>query len=570
MLFLSNFSKLLFIVNKKYSSLIFFIFMIIFSGVLDLGSLSVVLPFFETIFGQGEMVSLKSDKYFLNYITNMFSDNLLKNFSFFLIFIFFLKMIVSIFINGYITAFVFKNIANLQVKLLRSYLQLEYSQFLKDIPSTYVRNIREFSTQCLQALQAYLTIISEIVILSIIMVYLLFIDFASVISILLIFSLLGVFYSSFFRPMLIKFGERRINAIKIVYKIITESISGFREINLLKKNNFFLKIIKEKSYQIYKNEVKASVISFSPRYLIEFIIIFLIIAYFYFSFNSGQKVEDILPIVGVFGLASIRILPGVSSIIHNTTIINFISPIIDEIFSILKKNSFQNNKEQIHKNDKLINFETIEFKNLNFKYEKSKSKILNDFNFKINKGELVALFGETGKGKSTFLDVFLGFHKNFTGEIFINNNSIDTEQYKGMLQGNASYIPQKPFFLNDSILRNITLENNDNLIDEIKLNKILNCCLINEMFKKNKINLSTILGEEGVQLSGGEMQKINLARGLYNSKQLLILDEATNNLDEKSETEIILNLKKYNSDMLIILVTHNKNNFKFCSKVINF
>ena len=92
-----------------------------------------------------------------------------------------------------------------------------------------------------------------------------------------------------------------------------------------------------------------------------------------------------MPVVGVFGLASIRILPGVSSIIHNTTIINFISPIIDEIFLILKKNNFHNNKEQIHKNNNLINFETIEFKNLNFKYEKSKSKILNDFNFKIKK-----------------------------------------------------------------------------------------------------------------------------------------------------------------------------------------
>ena len=90
------------------------------------------------------------------------------------------------------------------------------------------------------------------------------------------------------------------------------------------------------------------------------------------------------------------------------------------------------------------------------------------------------------------------------------------------------------------------------------------------MFKKNKINVNTIIGEEGVQLSGGEMQKINLARGLYNSKQLLILDEATNNLDEKSETEVISNLKTYDNDMLIILVTHNKNNLKFCSKVVNF
>ena len=81
-------------------------------------------------------------------------------------------------------------------------------------------------------------------------------------------------------------------------------------------------------------------------------------------------------------------------------------------FLILKKNNFHNNKEQIHKNNNLINFETIEFKNLNFKYEKSKSKILNDFNFKIKKGELVALFGETGKGKSTFLDVFWDFTKS--------------------------------------------------------------------------------------------------------------------------------------------------------------
>ena len=544
--------------------------MIIFSGVLDLGGLSIIVPFFETVFDQSKTISVNSDKYFLNFITNLFSDNLLRNFSLFLIFIFFLKMFMSIFIKGYITAFVFKNIANLQVKLLKSYLQLEYSEFLKDIPSTYVRNIREFSTQCLQALQAYLTIISEIVILSIIMAYLLFIDFVSVISIILIFSSLGIFYSFIFRPMLVKFGERRINAIKIVYKIITESISGFREINLLKKNNFFLKIIKEKSYQIYKNEVKASVISFSPRYFIEFIIIFLIIAYFYFSFSSGEKVEDILPIVGVFGLASIRILPGVSSIVHNTTIINFISPIVGEIFSILKKNSFQNNKDQIHKNGKIINFNSIEFENLNFKYEKGKSKVLNDFNFKINKGELVALFGETGKGKSTFLDVFLGFHKKFTGNILINNNLINPENYKELLQGNASYVPQKPFFLNDSILRNITLEDDDKKINRIKLNKILDCCLINEMFKKNKINVNTIIGEEGVQLSGGEMQKINLARGLYNSKQLLILDEATNNLDEKSETEVISNLKTYDNDMLIILVTHNKNNLKFCSKVVNF
>ena len=544
--------------------------MIIFSGVLDLGGLSIIVPFFETVFDQGKTISVNSDKYFLNFITNLFSDNLLRNFSLFLIFIFFLKMFMSIFIKGYITAFVFKNIANLQVKLLKSYLQLEYSEFLKDIPSTYVRNIREFSTQCLQALQAYLTIISGIVILSIIMAYLLFIDFVSVISIILIFSSLGIFYSFIFRPMLVKFGERRINAIKIVYKIITESISGFREINLLKKNNFFLKIIKEKSYQIYKNEVKASVISFSPRYFIEFIIIFLIIAYFYFSFSSGEKVEDILPIVGVFGLASIRILPGVSSIVHNTTIINFISPIVGEIFSILKKNSFQNNKDQIHKNGKIINFNSIEFENLNFKYEKGKSKVLNDFNFKINKGELVALFGETGKGKSTFLDVFLGFHKKFTGNILINNDLINPENYKELLQGNASYVPQKPFFLNDSILRNITLEDDDKKINRIKLNKILDCCLINEMFKKNKINVNTIIGEEGVQLSGGEMQKINLARGLYNSKQLLILDEATNNLDEKSETEVISNLKTYDNDMLIILVTHNKNNLKFCSKVVNF
>ena len=131
-------------------------------------------------------------------------------------------------------------------------------------------------------------------------------------------------------------------------------------------------------------------------------------------------------------------------------------------------------------------------------------------------------------------------------------------------------MPQKPFFLNDSILRNITLEDDDKKINRIKLNKILDCCLINEMFKKNKINVNTIIGEEGVQLSGGEMQKINLARGLYNSKQLLILDEATNNLDEKSETEVISNLKTYDNDMLIILVTHNKNNLKFCSKVVNF
>ncbi len=336
MLFLSNFSKLLQIVNKKYSSLIFFIFMIIFSGILDLGGLSIIVPFFDLIFDQENNSSFQNN-YFIDLITHFFDNNTLRNFSIFLIIIFFLKMVMSILIKAYIAAFVFKNIANLQVKLLKSYLNLEYSDFLKDIPSTYVRNIREFSTQCLQALQCYLTIVSELIILLIIMSYLLFIDFKSVISIIFIFASLGITYTFFFRPLLVKFGEKRIYAIKIVYKIIAESIAGFREINLLKKNNFFINIIKTRAYQIYKNEVKSNIISFTPRYLIEFIIIFLIIFYFYFSFSSGQSIQKILPIVGVFGLASLRILPGVSSIIHNTTIINFISPIIGEIFSIIKK-----------------------------------------------------------------------------------------------------------------------------------------------------------------------------------------------------------------------------------------
>jgi len=567
--FLSNFRKLLLIVDKTYLSLTFLFLIFFFSGILDLIGLSIIFPYLQTVLNQEEMGGVFSDNFFLKFLNNFDSENLLRNLTLVLIFIFFLKMIVSIVIKTLINSFVYKNIASLQVKLLKSYLKLEYSDFLKDMPSTYVRNIREFSTNCLQSLQAYLTILSEFIILSIVMLYLFYIDFLSVIIIIIFTSTLAITYSIFFRPLLNKFGEKRVNAIKAVYKIILEGISGFKEINILKKEKFFLNTIKTKADDIYINEVKASVISFSPRYVVEFMLILFIICYLSISLAMGKDLKYIVPIIGVFGVAGLRILPGTSAILHNITIINFITPIVNIIYNILKSDNEKIKiKKKYNQNIPAI-LNKIEFKKINFKYENSDLKILNNVNFKIEQGEFIGIHGDTGKGKSTLIDIVLGFHKNFDGEIFLNNKKINHDDYRIFLQSNVSYVPQKPFIISDSIITNITLENIDEKINHQRLDQTLKHFFIDKLFAKRKINLKTVIGEDGTQLSGGETQKINLARGFYNAGKLLILDEATNQLDEETERKIIQNLKNQNKNCSIILVTHSKSNLDYCDRVIN-
>ena len=219
------------------------------------------------------------------------------------------------------------------------------------------------------------------------------------------------------------------------------------------------------------------------------------------------------------------------------------------------KNEIQNSaqeNESINSKREKLNQEIlkINIRDLNYKYRDN--KILKEFNFEILKKDKIFMSGETGSGKSTLLDIISGLNVSYDGQVIINDTITLDHLTVKMIRDKISYCSQNPYLFEDTLKDNIALF--DQNIDEKKFQTVLNICKIIE---KKKINLKDNIAESGLNLSGGEKQRISLARSLYKNFDVLILDESTNSLNEKMEREIMENIILYCREKIIIVCSHN-------------
>ena len=208
----------------------------------------------------------------------------------------------------------------------------------------------------------------------------------------------------------------------------------------------------------------------------------------------------------------------------------------------------------------------IEFKKISYSYQRDKT--ITNLSTKIKKGSFIGISGLSGQGKTTFLDIFANLLKPKKGEVIIDGQLIN-ELNKNSWIKNISYAPQKGHLLNQSIIKNITFDNST-----VNLKKIRKVCKIVEISnfiqKKLNNNYNTIIGENGVRVSGGQAQRLILARSLYSNPEILILDEATNSIDTLTEKKIIKNIRKSFKGLTIIFVSHKMNIIKHADKILFF
>ena len=206
----------------------------------------------------------------------------------------------------------------------------------------------------------------------------------------------------------------------------------------------------------------------------------------------------------------------------------------------------------------------IKLENISFSYNIGEKLVLEKFNFEVNKNEKVILLGQSGSGKSTLIDIILGFLKPDEGTIKLDNKNITKQKYN--LNKIVGYVPQQTFLFDDTIEKNISLEFNSSRIDYSKLKNSIEKTELSDFVESKENSYKTRIGDDGEMISGGQKQRISIARALYKDPEILIFDEATNSLDEKTELDIInsiLSLK----NKTIIFITHNRNLVKYFDRV---
>ena len=210
-------------------------------------------------------------------------------------------------------------------------------------------------------------------------------------------------------------------------------------------------------------------------------------------------------------------------------------------------------------------FSSVELKNVGFRYPNSSNYVLKNINLKIQKNEFIGIVGESGVGKSTFVDIILGLITPQEGEVILN----DKKQIKDHKDwsGSVAYLPQNDLILDHDLKTNISLIYDQKQQNKDKLNEAIKNSNLEKFVTSLPNGLDTKIGENGIRLSGGQDKRIALARTFYHNKDIIVLDEATSSLDLETENNIVEQIGKLKNQKTVIIISHRINTLKYCDKI---
>ena len=206
------------------------------------------------------------------------------------------------------------------------------------------------------------------------------------------------------------------------------------------------------------------------------------------------------------------------------------------------------------------------FENVSFKYQDDSKYIFKDINLKLSKTDFVGIYGESGVGKSTFVDILSGLLEPTSGQLLVNDKHKITSSFLST-KDLIGYVPQNIYLNDESISSNIAFGEKKEKIDNNLVNYAINNSKLRNFVDELKLKENTLIGERGIKISGGQKQRLGIARALYRKSKILIFDESTSSLDEKTENEFLEIVKNLSQKVLIILISHKPNTLKYCNKI---
>jgi ABC-type multidrug transport system fused ATPase/permease subunit len=276
---------------------------------------------------------------------------------------------------------------------------------------------------------------------------------------------------------------------------------------------------------------------------------------------TGKDIDRIIPTVGLFAATSFKVLPSINKLVSSKQTLKVSRSTIETIHYDLELTI----PVSPTRSNEHFQFENVDVKNLDFKYEQSENMVLSNINLKIVSGEAVGFVGQSGSGKSTLIDIMLGLLGPQSGSVLINGQSI--EDVKQSWQKQIGYIPQAIFLMDESLRRNIAIGIADNEIDEAAIREALKSAQLEDFVASLPEGLDTVVGERGVRLSGGQRQRIGIARALYHRPSVLVLDEATSSLDTETEHGVMQAVQALQGDKTVIIVAHRLSTVEYCDRL---
>jgi len=555
--------------SKRKKQLGILLLIIILSGLLEIITIGTFIPFISALSNPDKLLNYK----FINLaaqITNSYEDNNLVVLTtlIFIIFIIFSTLIrlLNIWLNYKMTAKIGSDIS------LRAYKRIIYQpyQYITSINSGELISITTSQLDfTVQAISLILRITTNFIVITFIGIGLIFLDYQLALLSGLFIIVPYVIISVFTKRIVLK-NSKIINSSMIdKVKSIQDSLNLNKDIILNDLHLEFIQKYKKNDWDIRDKQTENNFLSMFPRYTMEGIgITFIALLSAIFTLIRSDN-GNLIPYLGALTLAAQRLVPTMQQIYSGLANLRGYSSAIE---SVIKICDLTIPLEYINKTRNYLSFKkNISLKNVSYYFDDNNEKfILNNINLEIKKGEKIGIIGKTGSGKSTLINLISGFLKPTKGKIFIDNKNLYSYKDNNLIRSwyeLISYVPQQIYLKDGTIWENISLcEKKD--IDHKRLLWAAEQSLLNDLISKKEKGFETLVGEKGIKLSGGQCQRIGIARALYKKSQVILLDEATSALDLKTEKLLINNLMKLNHNFTIIFIAHRLSTLSNCSKII--
>lgn len=550
---------------KTKNNMYVFIVLLLISSFFELLSISVLIPIAEIIISGNTSIEFINN-HLKNYHSNFSQNQILVYSLLFIISLFFIKTLYLISFSYWTNKFSQNIYKILSEKILEKYLSKEYLFFINHKSSDLIRNIILETKNVSAIIFAYLKIIVELFIFLSIGIFILIVDFKTSISLIIFFLVFTLIYYVLTKKLIFNYGLIRQQSTAKQLKTLQEIFGSIKDIKLKKSENFFKNFFVKYIKMFVKAAYISNTFNEAPRFLIELFFLIILTIIITLNISDTKGVNEILPLLVVYLAAGLRLLPGfvklngyLQQVESNKASLNLIHK------------EFLASDQNIKFKDKDINLNmkhesgNISFQNINFSF--GEKEIFKNFSFEIKKNSIVGISGESGSGKSTLINILLGLLKPKNGKIL--SNGLDISDFISDWQKSIGYVSQNIFLLDASLKENIAFGVAEEKINYNQLKKITNLANLNDFIESLEYGIDTNIGEKGSKISGGQIQRIAIARELYRNPSILILDEATTGLDYKNEKKIFESINQLKNKMTIIIVSHNKNTLNFCDKLLD-
>jgi|LakMenEpi03Aug12_release.lakeMendotaPanAssembly.Ray.scaffolds.fasta_scaffold61120_2 ABC-type multidrug transport system fused ATPase/permease subunit len=549
----------------------FFLFtLILLSALLDTIGVASIFPFISLLINPQLIETNAIFAYFFKKFSLLGVTNV-EQFTFVLGILTFALLITSLVFRGlnnyYQIHFILKLESRISEYLVQSYLYRPYTWFLKRNSADLGKNIlNEVSHVVGGTLMPAMIVCSQSLVICLMLSLLLINNPIIVICVSTILALIYVSFFYFTNNFLKRVGIERLQANKERFRELGETFNAIKEIKFKGlEQNYAKRFIKPMQAYIRSQSLFEAFV-YLPKHFIEGIVFGGMIIFVLILMSTGINMVNIIPYIALYAFAGYRLMPAFQQVYVSLSQLRFVVPSLDLLHKDLMNSKFTSDLlTPIKKTQITIEINKfIKLKNIHYNYPEAKSVSLQNISLTIPILKKVGIVGYTGSGKTTLVDVILGLLEANEGSISVDDIII-TKENRTAWQNTIGYVPQQIYLSDNSVAANIAfgLDNKDinyELLEKVAKVANIHDLIIHELPQ----GYETIVGERGAKLSGGQRQRIAIARALYQNPKILILDEATNALDNLTEQVIIEAIANLRNKITVIIISHRLSIVKEC------